>query len=145
MWPFGGKKEIDHSKWDEMNRMVVKLISEKKIKDAEAVAQELFNYSKDCYGKRHGNTATALNNLGFIGIMQKEFDKAESYLLMALQVTEKAYGKDSREAAVVNVNLAKLYMAKAREISAVEHAFREHEVEDSEAEARLKMRNQVQA
>ncbi len=140
---FFSKKAPDDERWAEMNRMVITLMSEKKIAEAQAVADELFAYSKSNYGKKHGNTATALNNLGFISIMKKEFDKAESYLLMALQVTEKAYGKDSRETAVVNVNLAKLYMAKAREIQMIERAFGEQEAEEEEVVTRLQRRRQA--
>ncbi len=125
-----------------MNRAVISLIKEKKIDDALDVAQELFDYSRGAYGKKHGNTATALNNLGFLSIMTKDFEKAESYLLMALQVTEKAYGKDTREAAVIYMNLAKLYLAKAREVSTIESAFAQQQAEEEEAETRLRMRRQ---
>jgi uncharacterized protein HemY len=141
MWPFT-REERDEKKWDEMNKMVITLISEKKIDEAHGVAVELFNYSRKYYGKSHGNTATALNNLGFLGIMKKDFDKAESYLLMALQVSEKAYGKDSREVAVVDMNLAKLYVAKAREIQALEGVFKDQVTEEEEASARMGLTRQ---
>jgi hypothetical protein len=139
MWPFS-RKVITEGDWDLMNKSIIKLMGEKKIDDAHAVAQELFHYSKKYYGKNHGNTATALNNLGFINVMRKDFDKAESYLLMALQVTEKAYGKDSKEVAVVDMNLAKLYVAKAREIQALDGMFKEQAMDDEEAAVRLEAR-----
>jgi tetratricopeptide (TPR) repeat protein len=138
-----GKKEPpDDTKWEDMNRAVISLIKEQKIDQAQEVAQELFEYSRSAYGKKHANTATALNNLGFINIMIKDFEKAESFLLMALQVTEKAYGKDTREAAVIYMNLAKLYLAKAREVSTIESAFAQQQAEEEEVAGRLRMRRQ---
>ena len=121
--------------------MVITLITERKIDEAQAVADELFTFSKEEWGKSHGNTATALNNLGFVSIMKRDFDKAESYLLMALQVTEKAYGEDSKECAVVYMNLAKLYVAKANEIRKIENIFGEQLKEEEEVSSRLRMRN----
>jgi hypothetical protein len=141
VWP-KRKKEPDEAKWAEMNKMVVQLITEKKIDEAQAVADELFTYSKDAWGKGHSNTATALNNLGFVSIMKRDFDKAESYLLMALEVSEKAHGKDSKECAVVYMNLAKLYVAKAREIHKLENVFHEQLHEEAEVAERMKMRSQ---
>lgn len=117
------RKKVDPEKWDEMSKMVLNLTKEKRLDEALAAANELYKMALKNYGKKHKNTVTALNNLGFINMLKKDFDEAESYLLMALQVSEKVYGRFSKEAAVVNVNLSKLYMAKAKEISNIVSAF----------------------
>jgi len=117
------KKKSDTKKWDEMNKMVLMLAKEKKIDEALDAAKELHRISLKEFGRKHKNTATALNNLGFINMLKKDFDEAESYLLMALQVSEKVHGKFSKEAAVVNMNLGKLYIAKAKEINSIASAF----------------------
>ena len=117
------RKKIDPEKWDEMNKMVLNLTKEKKLEEALSAAKELYKEALKNYGKKHKNTVTALNNLGFINMLKKDFDEAESYLLMALQVSEKVYGRFSKEVAVVNMNLGKLYMLKAKEIKDVITAF----------------------
>jgi hypothetical protein len=139
VWPFN-KKEPDENTWEEMNRMVITFMREQKPDDADAVAEELYKYTRERYGMKHENTATALNNLGFINIMKKDFEKAESYLLMALQVTEEAYGKDAKEVAVVNMNLAKLYIARAKEIQSLEGLYKGQQEEEREVTERLEMR-----
>ena len=102
--------------WKELNHLVMRLTSEKKLADALAAGNELFSLSKRNYGRKHANTATALNNLGIIHSLRKEFDDAESYLLAALQMSERVSGKLSRETAMVNMNLARLYTIKANAI-----------------------------
>jgi tetratricopeptide (TPR) repeat protein len=109
-------RKPDEGKWEEINKEVLRLTKEKKLDEAIPLAAELFSYSKKFYGKRHEKTVVALNNLGYIYTIKKEFDEAESYLLLALQTSERVYGKYSREVAFVNMNLAKLYVAKATEI-----------------------------
>ncbi len=116
-------KKGDADKWDELNKKVLRLTKEKKIDEALDAAQELYRIALKQFGKKHKNTVTALNNLGFINMLKKDFDEAESYLLMALQVSEKVHGRFSKETAVVNMNLGKLYIAKAKEINAIERAF----------------------
>jgi len=122
MWCFR-KRRPDDKKWNETNIELIRLAKEGKVDNAVGLAHELFKYSRTNYGKRHEKTITALNNLGFVHILKKDFDAAESYLLMAIQVSEKVFGRLSREAAMVNVNLSKLYAAKAREIQGIESLF----------------------
>lgn len=117
------RKKSDSEKWNEMNKMVLMLAKEKKLDEALTAAHELYKSALKDFGKKHKNTATALNNLGFINMFKKNFDEAESYLLMALQVSEKVHGRFSREVAVVNMNLGKLYMTKAKEINNIVRAF----------------------
>lgn len=115
MWFF--KKRIDEQEWEELNREVVTLTNDNKMDEALATGLELFRTSKKCFGKKHRHTVTALNNLGTIHTMRKEFSEAESYLLAALQMSEKVSGEMSIEVAVVNMNLANLYSVKAKTIS----------------------------
>lgn len=117
------RKKADSEKWDGMNKRVLMLAKEKNLDEALTAAHELYKIAVKHYGKKHKNTATALNNLGFINMLKKDFDEAESYLLMALQVSEKVHGRFSKEVAVVNMNLAKLYMTKAKEINNIVRAF----------------------
>lgn len=133
MWLFQ-KKRPDSKKWAETNSELIRLAKEGKVDEAVGLAHELFKYSKKNYGKRHEKTITTLNNLGFVYILKKDFDDAESYLLMALQVSERVFGRLSREVAMVNVNLSKLYAAKAKEIQGIESLFDKQPGEGSEKE-----------
>jgi tetratricopeptide (TPR) repeat protein len=111
------RKKIDPETWEEKNREVLRLTRENRTDEALHAGKNLLEYSKKVYGKRHENTATALNNLGTICTLCEEFDEAESYLLAALQIGERVSGKISKDVLVVNMNLAKLYTAKARKIN----------------------------
>ena len=123
MWFFS--KKADDALWQETNSKVIALARENNVDEALAVAKELYEYSRKFYGKQHEKTVKAINNLGYIMTQKKDFDGAESYLLMALQISEKTYGKFSKEVAFVNMNLAKMYKAKADEIMDMEKAFSE--------------------
>jgi tetratricopeptide (TPR) repeat protein len=118
-------KKPDDALWEETNKKVLGLARAKQFDEALAVAQELYEYSRKGYGKKHQKTVKAINNLGYILTQKRDFDGAESYLLMALQICEKIYGKFSKEVAFVNVNLARLYKAKAEEIFDMEDSYRE--------------------
>ena len=111
------RKKINDQEWEALNREVVQLTRDNSMDQALASAEKLFGLSRKAFGRRHNHTVTALNNLGIIHTLRREFDEAESYLLAALQMSEKASGPHSQEVAVVNMNLAKLYMAKVRMIN----------------------------
>lgn len=110
------RKKISDEQWNELNEEVMRLTREGKLDQAAARGKELFAAAQKGYGKKHPNTATALNNLGIVHTLRCEFDEAESYLLAALQVSEQASGAISSEVAVVNINLARLYSMKAKNI-----------------------------
>ena len=118
-------KKADDALWEESNRKVIALARGNNADEAAAVARELYEYSKKAYGKQHEKTIKAINNLGFVLTKKKDFEVAESYLLMALQISEKTYGKFSKEVGFVNMNLAKMYKAKADEIFEMESAYNE--------------------
>jgi len=118
-------KKADDALWEETNKKVIALARADKADEALAVAKELYEYSRKAYGKHHEKTVKAINNLGYVMTQKRDFDGAESYLLMALQISEKTYGKFSKEVAFVNMNLAKMYKAKADEIMDMEIAFSE--------------------
>ncbi len=111
------RKKIDDQEWEALNREVVQLTRDNSMDQALAAAEKLFGLSRKAFGRRHKHTVTALNNLGIIHTLRREFDEAESCLLAALQMSEKVSGEISQEVAVVNMNLAKLYMAKVRMIN----------------------------
>ena len=111
MWSKKTKK--DDEKWEDINREVARLTKEKKVNEALNFAQELFDYTKKYYGKKHKKTIVALNNLGIINILRKDFDEAEAYLLLALQLSEKMSGKHTEQTSMINMNLSKLYSARA--------------------------------
>ncbi len=115
MWFLGRK--IDDQDWHDLNSKVINMTRENRLVDALVSAKELFALSKTNYGKKHVNMATALNNLGIIHSLRKEFDEAESYLLAALQISERVSGKVSKEVATVNMNLARLYTMKSKAIN----------------------------
>lgn len=117
------RKKIDPEQWDELSKRILNLTKEKKLDEALVAANELYKLALKSYGKEHKNTVTALNNLGFINMLKKDFDEAESYLLMALQVSEEIYSRFSKEVAIVNMNLSRLYMTKAKEINNIVSAF----------------------
>jgi len=111
------RKKLDDDQWDMLNSEVMRLTREEKLDEALARGNELFELGKRSYGEKHGNTATALNNLGIIQTLRRDFEEAESALLAALQISEQVSGKISGAVAIVNMNLAKLYTIKARMIN----------------------------
>ncbi len=113
MW---SKKKTDDEEWNEMNAEVARLTQEKNWDEALSLAEEVLRYTKKCYGKKDPKTIIALNNLGIVNLMNRDFEKAEAYLLLALQLTEKVSGKYSREALNINTNLARLHSERARVI-----------------------------
>jgi hypothetical protein len=117
------KPKTDDNKWREMNQEVLRLTTERKMDEALRSAGELFEYTKRSYGKKHKNTVIALNNLGIINMAREDFDEAESYLLSALEVSEKVSGRLSKEVSMINMNLAKLYAAKSNKISVLDEVF----------------------
>jgi hypothetical protein len=102
-----------NGKWQELNGDVEKLIKEKKFDDALSFALELYDYAKKHYGKKHKKTLIAMNNLGIVNILRKDFDNAEAYLLLALETSEKISGKYCKEASMISLNLSRLYSARA--------------------------------
>ncbi len=117
------KPKTDENKWQEMNKEVFRLTAEGNPDEALRSAGELFEYTKKSYGKKHKNMLIALNNLGIINMVREDFDEAESYLLSALQVSEKVSGRFSKEVSMINMNLAELYAAKAKKISVFNEVF----------------------
>lgn len=111
-----GRKKGDAGIWEEMNREVMTL-SRANPKEAFAAGLSLLEYSRKGFGKKDQKTVTALNNLGTICTLLERFDDAESYLLAALQMSEKINGMLSKETLVLNMNLARLYTAKASKIN----------------------------
>jgi Flp pilus assembly protein TadD len=111
------RKRVDDQLWEELNREVMRLTRENDLAAALAQGQELFRQSRAGYGKKHVNTVTALNNLGIIHTLRHDFEEAESFLLEALQISERVCGKISGEVAIVNKNLARLYTIKAQVIN----------------------------
>lgn len=122
------RKKIDDEKWIEMNREVTRLTQEKKFDEALVLGQEIYDYTKKYYGKRDKRTVIVLNNLGIINLLKKDFDQAEAYLLLALQVTEKVSGKYGQHASMINTNLAELHSARAKMIHETNKIFGEDAV-----------------
>ncbi len=112
-------KRIENKDWEVMNNDVVTLTNGRRMEEALLAGKELYEVSKNSFGKQHKHTVTALNNLGIIYTLREEFAEAESYLLAALQISERASGEISREVALVNMNLANLYGYKAKKIMAL--------------------------
>jgi len=108
-----------------MNRAVAGLTREQKLDEALSLAQEVFKYSKKWYGKRDKKTVVALNNIGILNLLKKDFDRAEAYLLLALRLSEKTSGKYGRHASMINVNLAELHSARAKMIQETNAIFGE--------------------
>lgn len=113
---FSSMRGKDDGKWEAMNREVISRLDAGQTGQALTLARELFDYSRKAYGRKHKRTANALNNLGFILMMEGKLDEAESSLLAGLELGEKVYGKSSREVGFVNANLSMLYMRKSGEI-----------------------------
>jgi tetratricopeptide (TPR) repeat protein len=113
MWT---KKKLDNQKWIAMNREVARLMQEEKLDEALDLARDVFDYTRKCYGKKDRKTIVALNNIGTVNLLKKNFDEAEAHLLLALQLSEKVSGKEGRQASMINMNLAELYSARAKSI-----------------------------
>lgn len=109
------KKRLPEEKWEEMNAAVLGSIKNRNFDKALTFARSLYRVSKKEYGLHHANSITAINNLGFIYLMRKEFLKSESYLLLALETAEKVCGKYNKETALINANLSQLYISKTKE------------------------------
>ncbi len=116
------RKRLPEKEWEEMNNTVLGVIKED-LDKALTYAHNLYNITKKEYGSNHANSVTAINNLGFIYLMKKEFLKAESYLLLALETAEKVYGKYSKETALINANLSQLYLSKAKEVYKIDNEY----------------------
>jgi tetratricopeptide (TPR) repeat protein len=125
MWP---KKKADDEKWGEMNKEAARLTQEKKLDEALSFAEKAFNYTKKHYGKKDKKTVIALNNLGIINLLKKDFDEAEAYLLLALKLSEKISGKYGEHAAMINMNLAELHSARAKAILETNRVFKDEAV-----------------
>ncbi len=127
------RKKLPEKEWEEMNNTVLSVIKSRDLEKALTYAHNLYNITKKEYGSNHANSVTAINNLGFIYLMRKEFLKAESYLLLALETAEKVYGKYSKETALINANLSQLYISKTKEAYEIDaktnNRFRENDKE----------------
>jgi len=91
-------------------------MQEEKLDEALDLARDVFDYTRKCYGKKDRKTIVALNNIGTVNLLKKNFDEAEAHLLLALQLSEKVSGKEGRQASMINMNLAELYSARAKSI-----------------------------
>lgn len=125
MWFF--KKKIDDQDWEGLNSEVVRLTNDRKMDEALTAGVKLLRLCKRNFGGKHKHTVTALNNLGTIHTLRKDFTEAESYLLAALQISEKVSGEMSIEVALVNMNLANLYSFKAKMITEAIGRLRENQ------------------
>jgi hypothetical protein len=121
------KKNKDDNNWGQMNKEVARLTQEKKWDEALNLAREMYKYTRDCYGKKDKKTIAALNNIGIVNLLRKDFDEAEAYLLLALQLSEKVSGKYSQHTSMINMNLAKLHSSRARMIQETNEIFGEDE------------------
>ena len=111
-----GRKKGDPELWEQKNQEVLRL-SAVNVKEAFGAGVSLLEFSRKGFGKRDYRTVTALNNLGIICTLLERFDDAESYLLAALQISEQTSGAFTKETLVLNMNLARLYTAKATKIN----------------------------
>lgn len=110
------RQRIDEEGWDRRNNEVVQLTNGRNLDEALSAGKALYDDCAADFGREHLHSVTALNNLGIIQTLRREFPEAESYLLLALQISEKVCGEISREVAAVNMNLANLYTFKAQSI-----------------------------
>lgn len=119
MWTFRKKhlnkdgKKIILQRWEHLNSELMNLVREGRNEDAFELALQLLDYTKDKLGRYHRNVVTVLNSLGTICILNRRYDDAELYLCSALKICERSLGRYVEEGIMINLNIAKLYHAKA--------------------------------
>jgi hypothetical protein len=100
-------------KWEEINGELVNLVREGRNEDAFELALQLLDYSKDKFGRYHRKVVAVLNSLAMVCISERKYDDAELYLRSALRICERSLGRYLEEGVMTNLNIAKLYHAKA--------------------------------
>lgn len=121
MWPL--RKKIGEAEWERRNALVVEHTRDNRLDEALPLARALAEDARSSFGRHHPHTMTALNNLGLLHVLRQEFDQAEVQLLAALEACEHVHGKASRESAVINDNLARLFQRRAERIRHIDEAF----------------------
>lgn len=111
------KKNINDKYWLIQYNQIKDLATNGEIDIAAEKSIELYNYSLENGGKEDDRTLNASNNLGYLFTEQKEYEKAEFYLLTALQISEKKFGKYSKEVAILCMNIGKMFMERTKHIA----------------------------
>lgn len=112
-----GRKKIDDAHWLSLYERIRQLAAGGDLRQAAEEAQYLYDYSVKHGGKGEDRTINALNNLGYIHMLRDEYEKAEYFLLDALQESETAFGKYSNEVAILCMNLGQMYLARAKYVA----------------------------
>lgn len=110
--------------WEKGNRIVLDLTKARKYDEAIAKGQNVLEYLKGKGMSESLEAATTMNNLGMNSMSAGKLDKANGYLLKALELRRKHLGPASMEVAAVWLNLSELYKLQSQII-------RQREIDES--------------
>lgn len=116
------KEKINDSKWQEQNARIIGLTRAGDTATALDRATDLLSATRRSFGKKDRRAIIVLGNLGMIHMIRKEFDKAESFYLQALDFCESTLGKASEEYSAITSNLSLVFEAKSKQASAARGA-----------------------
>jgi tetratricopeptide (TPR) repeat protein len=94
-----------------LNQQVSQLIGQWKYQEAIPIAEKALEVAKRVRGPEHPETASALNNFGFLFQKIGDYPKAEPLLQEALRIRQKILGADHPDTAASLNDLALLYHA----------------------------------
>lgn len=100
--------------WKKENDTVLSLTKDRKYNEAIAKGEKVLDYLKGKGMSESLEAATTMNNLGMNSMSVGKLDKANSYLLKALDLRLKHLGKTNMEVAAVWMNLSDLYKLQAQ-------------------------------
>ena len=111
---FGSTALAQEARWKALYNQVAPLLQKGKVREAISVSEETLKATERTSGPEHPDTATDLQFLGSLYIMQKDFTKAEPLFKRALAIREKVLGPNHPEVAESLMALVFVYLGKGQ-------------------------------
>jgi tetratricopeptide (TPR) repeat protein len=104
------KKADDiHDVWVKMTDDAVTLYTQRRHKEAIALAEKALEYAKKNFGEESPDVAESMDNLATYLTAEGEYKKAEELYRKALAIVEKNFGKESEYTAIFLNYLSDFY------------------------------------
>jgi len=101
--------------WVKMTDDAVTLYTQRKHKEAIALAEKALEYAKKNFGPEHPNVAESMDNLATYLTAEGEYAKAEDLYKKALVIVEKDFGLDNEYTAIFLNYLSDFYRKIGKE------------------------------